>query len=64
MIRCTTHPTTLFLWAAVIATAEGQEGQLLWELHLAPPDNAKLPSQAVQLRARTREKLPPWVEKK
>lgn len=53
MMGCTTHPTTWFLWAAVTATAEGQEGQLLWELHMAPPDCAELPSQAVQLRART-----------
>lgn len=32
MMRCTTHPTALFLCVAVISTAEGQEGQLLWEL--------------------------------
>lgn len=53
MMGCTTHPTTWFLWAAVTATAEGQEGQLLWELYMVPPDCAELPSQAVQLRART-----------
>lgn len=48
--------------AAVIATAEGQEGQLLWQLHNSS-SCAELPSQAVQLRAMTWEKWPPWVEK-
>lgn len=45
-MRCTTWPTPLLLWAAVIPAVGGREGQLLWEPHLSPPDSTELPSQA------------------
>jgi len=46
MMWRTTWPTLLLLWAAVSPAVGGQEGQLLWELHLSPPDSAELPAQA------------------